>query len=214
MNTKLKFDLTGQRFGRWSVIGRTDARRLRDTAWVCLCECGTERLVKSTALRSGTSKSCGCIQKASYDKRTRTHRSWISMRLRCFGKNQKSYKNYGGRGITVCERWDDYLNFLSDMGERPLGTTLDRINGEGNYEPGNCRWATPRAQANNMRVNHVIEWRGRSQTLTQWARELNISWGTLNARIRKHRWPVERAFTESLRKITPRRRVLGEEVMR
>lgn len=115
---------------------------------------------------------------------------------RCERPKARGYSNYGGRGITVCERWHTYENFLADMGERPSRSLqLDRINNDGNYEPTNCRWATPREQLNNTRFNHRIEFNGRIQTLTQWSIEIGIALSTLGSRLKKA-WSVERALTE------------------
>jgi hypothetical protein len=131
-----------------------------------------------------------------YDRSDPTYLSWVAMRSRCRNPKDSSYARYGGRGISVCERWSSYALFLADMGFRPEETSIDRIDVNGNYEPGNCRWATQRQQHNNRRDNHVIQWDGRSQTLTQWARELGIGWATLLSRL--DRWGLPRAFTEPL----------------
>jgi hypothetical protein len=112
---------------------------------------------------------------------------------RCFNVNSTKYHDYGERGITVCPQWLTYENFLADMGERPLGTTLDRKDNNGNYEPGNCRWATPKQQANNRRDNIILEAFGRKQTLRQWAEEYRLPVATLSGRLKKH--AVEKALT-------------------
>lgn len=153
-------DLTNQKFGRWLVLSK--AQKLlseKRIFWVCLCECGEQGCVAGGDLVSGHSRSCGCYRKDATVARntrhgkfgTKTHTTWLAMRRRCFDKNFEKYKTYGGRGITVCDRWLDFNNFFQDMGERPEGKTLDRINPEGNYEPGNCRWATAKEQSQNRR---------------------------------------------------------------
>ncbi len=155
---------SGMRFGRLTLlsdIGRSDDGSV---LWRCRCDCGTEKVVKAYRLRNGNTRSCGCLQaesrtisntkhghSVSNETRSTTYNSWASMLNRCRNKNYHRYKDYGGRGISVCDRWNKFDAFLSDMGERPLGTTLDRLNNDGNYEPGNCRWATQHEQQNNRR---------------------------------------------------------------
>lgn len=152
-------DLTGQRFGRWTVLSHA-GKKGKHAAWFCSCDCGKTGIVRGDNLREGGSISCGCY---SVDLRTKhghrweggaslTYKSWINMKSRCTNPNNNDYKNYGGRGILVCERWiDSFENFLADMGERSRGTSIDRIDPNGNYEPGNCRWSTPYEQTHNRR---------------------------------------------------------------
>ena len=125
----------------------------------CRCDCGNETSVMLTNLKTGKTSSCGCNlpRKHGYGK-TPTYRSWYSMRDRCNNSRHVKYRLYGGRGVKVCERWNtDFLNFLADMGERPPGTSIDRINGDGDYEPGNCRWASSKTQATNVRPSLLDE---------------------------------------------------------
>jgi hypothetical protein len=170
-------DLTGKVFGRLTVA--SDAER---DLWLCKCSCGGEKLVSTKQLNAGKTASCGCLLHDRLVARNRTHglsktptyRSWKDMRARCNNPNDSDYKDYGGRGIKVCERWSDYPAFLADMGERPAGKTIDRRDTNGNYEPDNCRWADAQTQANNKRSNRVIEIDGKQQTLQQWCREIGI----------------------------------------
>ena len=151
-------DITGQRFGRWLVLGRAPNRK-RTTRWFCLCDCGIQRAVVATNLRNGTSRSCGCVNIIHGHCRniaSRTYKSWAAMKARCNNPNIPDYKEYGGRGITICARWQtSFENFLEDMGERPPRTSIDLIDNNGNYEPGNCAWKTPKQQANNRRPKRM-----------------------------------------------------------
>ena len=128
----------------------------------------------------------------------RTRAIWNAMKSRCYSRRNKSFPAYGGRGIVVCDRWlESFENFLADMGCKPDGYSLDRVNNDGNYEPGNCRWVTRVVQQNNMRSNVRVEFRSRIQTVSQWARELQMPFITLSSRLRRG-WPVESALTEPL----------------
>jgi hypothetical protein len=153
-------DLTGQHFGRWTVLALHPKRsKHRNARWHCVCDCGGERLVAASSLRQGGSKSCGCLQRECKTKHghtkggkvTRAYRCWVAMRQRCFNPNHEAYPYYGGRGITVCERWLSFENFFADMGAPPRNRTLDRIDVNGNYEPNNCRWASTFEQSRNKR---------------------------------------------------------------
>src|SRR5687767_4666444 len=124
-----------------------------------------------------------------------THQTWLDMKQRCYNPKCRNYKNYGARGILVCERWiDSFKNFLSDMGERPSGMTLERQNNDGNYEPGNCAWATRKEQRNNQRSCHNIEFRGVTKTIRAWAASLRIHETTLHSRL-KRGWPIDQALS-------------------
>lgn len=156
-------DLAGQRFGRLIVIERS-ANKIDHyhTSWKCLCDCGAEKVIGSRHLRDGTTVSCGCFSRqqaatafrthghASHGKTSPTYRSWHSMMMRCTNPNATGFEYWGGRGVMVCDRWLKFSRFLADMGTRPLGCTIDRHpDPHGNYEPGNCRWASFTAQTRN-----------------------------------------------------------------
>lgn len=199
-NTK---DISGQRFGRWTVVryaGKSDRRK---TMWMCRCECGEERIVFSESLRRGTSLSCGCLHREIASGSHRTHglsrnpvyQVWASMIKRCTNPNSKYYSYYGGRGIIVCERWrKSFSDFFDDMGPRPSPKhSIDRINNDGNYEPENCRWATRREQSLNKRNNRLLECRGQKRTLFEWAEIAGINPMTISCRL-KHDWSTEAAI--------------------
>lgn len=161
-------DHTGRRFGKLIAIEFVGSESPKGKAnWRCICDCGNERVAKAENLLRGKSKSCGCDRHENRIKQVTKHghansdtggrpsptyRGWRAMRQRCEDVNNNAYMDYGGRGITICERWKIFSNFLADMGERPKGRTLDRIDVDGNYEPGNCRWATWPEQALNKRA--------------------------------------------------------------
>ncbi len=204
----------GDRYGRWTVAEGPSVPlpRWRHAVPV-VCDCGTARMVVTGDLRRGHSRSCGCLSADTTRALTpvRLHPSRRekigdtperlaikNARGRCYNQNDKRFSAYGGRGIGVCERWrgpDGTANFIADMGPRPAGTTLDRIDVNGNYEPGNCRWATAREQLQNLRATVRISHDGRTMTAEEWAAKTGISQRTLTARIRRG-WDHSRAVTQ------------------
>lgn len=198
-------DLTGRVFGRLTVIEYSHTHKQRSgkqaAVWDCRCECGKNVSVMASNLKRGNTQSCGCLHRQQTTRHgkasTRLYRVWCSMLQRCSNPNNSRYADYGARGIKVCERWHDFKNFLADIGERPVGASLDRIDNDGNYEPGNVRLATTAEQMRNTRANVVIEWDGRSMLQTDWAKMLGIKDQTLIKRLKL--WPLEKALT------TPRR---------
>lgn len=199
-------DITGRSFGRLVVIGHA-GKRGKNIVWRCRCSCGVECIVLGEHLKTGHTASCGCLGREALvaairthgHSRTPTYEIWSGMRKRCENRNASRFRYYGARGITVCERWRAYENFLADMGLRPSEChSLDRIDNSGNYEPGNCRWATVIEQRNNTRSNRLITHMGREQTLTQWCRELGISASVVHDRLNKLKWNPVAALTTPL----------------
>ena len=198
-NAKPK-DILNKKFGKLIVL---ELSHIKENAfWKCSCECGNYCIIAGHRLRNGQTKSCGCIVKTQKGMScSRSYRSWSSMMQRCYDKSVEHYSRYGLKGISVCERWkNSFQNFIEDMGERPQGKTLDRIDPNGNYEMNNCRWCTPKEQGNNKNTNLILECFGKRQTLTQWAEEYLIDCSTLRKRIINLKWPIEKALTKKVGK--------------
>jgi hypothetical protein len=194
-------DLRGKTFGRLLVKEKEKARpEGGNLKWICVCSCGTESRVYGHSLMGGRTQSCGCLHREKMKTQFRTHGKrqtveytvWSNMRSRC---NDPNLADYGGRGISVCERWSNFNAFYEDMGPRPSPKhSIDRINNDGNYEPSNCRWATLTQQKRNMRRNVVATINGERLHLMDAASRLGLCHSTLTLRI-KRGWPIERAFT-------------------
>lgn len=200
-------DIAGRKFGRLTAIKLT-GKQNRKNLWLCRCECGKETIVTASHLLAGHTKSCGCLAsenaaKASKIKNTkhglhksRIYRAWINMRARCLNPKEQHYPDYGGRGIKICQRWlNSFKNFLDDMGAPPEGTSLDRIDVNGDYCPDNCRWASNEVQANNRRNTVYLEYQGKTKPLSVWAKEMKIKRDTLSDRIFRSGWDIEKALT-------------------
>lgn len=209
-NSKRKLlDLTGQIFGRWTVLKEVEQRRSGSQfqrCFLCRCECETEAVIRYANLRNGTSRSCGCLKSEMARMAHTTHgqygkgiyKVWINMRQRCMNPNRPDYKHYGGRGIQICERWNDYLLFCEDMGERPSPKhTLERKENNENYCPENCVWATQKEQNNNTRVTRHLTVQGEIKTLTEWAAITGLPKTTLKSRLHRG-WSDERTVTTPL----------------
>jgi hypothetical protein len=196
-------DLSGQRFGRLTAMQRVGLDPRGKTLWQCICECGNRPITRADRLVSGQAASCGCLCRERGIAANTTHgrtgtqayRTWQNMRNRCGNPRNTFWRYYGGRGITVCEQWrTSFEQFYADMGDPPPGMTLDRINVDGNYEPGNCRWASRKEQLRNTRRNHILTVGGQSFAVSEWAERLSILPSTLYNRLYDG-WSVERALT-------------------
>ncbi len=200
--------MLGMQFSRLVVVGELPMRgQMRMLQ--CRCACGNNRKVSASNLRSGHTKSCGCFRREDSTARATIHgktgtgafRSWIAIRQRCVNPNTKAFKYYGARGITVCERWRSFANFLEDMGERPESFSLDRIDNDKGYEPGNCRWASTTTQTRNRPTfNVMINVDGKDRCLAEVAEDCGLKYRTLHARIFDLGWDVKRAITTPIRR--------------
>lgn len=179
--------------------------------WKCKCDCGSEVIVSLGNIRNGTTKSCGCLALESSKNRhlihgnnrrgrkTKEYRAWAHLKARCNNRSDHKFPIYGGRGITVCERWiSSFENFLADMGPCPDGKSIDRIDVNGNYEPSNCRWATAKEQANNRRFNVRITIDGMTRTMSEWEKEKGLSSWLIGSRLKKG-WSERDAVTRPMR---------------
>lgn len=193
----------GDRYGRLIVLRSAPPRRGKNKYWFCVCDCGTQKEFRDSHLRSGDTTSCGCLVREISKVKSMSHGMsytpiyavWNSMLRRCFCPTNKSYRHYGGRGITVCERWHRFENFFADMGEPSKGLSLDRIDNDGPYSPDNCRWANREEQQCNRRGNRRISAFGKSLTLSQAARTFSLSSNTIRMRLQVG-WKAEDAVSK------------------
>lgn len=198
----------GTVFGRWTTVGPHQSSA-QGTRWECRCVCGTQRFVEGQTLRKGFSTSCGCVPhaprlthgQARRNSRSPLYTTWRSMIQRC---SDESNPLYGGRGISVCDRWMSFEAFARDVGPRPIGCSLDRINSNGNYEPSNCRWATANEQGRNTSKNLMVDFRGARMALAAAAEMAGLPYGCVQQRIQKLGWTHERALTAPPRKAAVR----------
>jgi len=197
----LALDISGRNFGELIAIKFHSRGAHNRAMWLCKCSCGNEKVIYYSFLMSGHTKSCGCLKSINTinantthgqsrpNNTTREYAAWQGMKTRCYNKNTVAYKDYGGRGIVVCDRWlESFENFFNDMGKRPSTKhSLDRYpNNNGNYEPNNCRWATKLEQASNCRSNHLVEYGGEKMIVADWARRFNTTQSMILKRIDKN----------------------------
>ena len=198
-------DLTGQKFGKLTVCDRRWCENNKRNLWYCKCECGNTVMVPTSALSSGRTKSCGCLRKTVASAKHKLHgmstsrqyRIWNAMKERCQCTTNKQYKDYGERGIVVCDEWKDSFESFYDWAMSngyADHLTLDRIDTNGNYCPDNCRWSTSKEQNSNKRNNHILTHNGKSQTIQQWSEETGIPFTTLLYRVTND-WPIESVLT-------------------
>lgn len=201
-----QIDLTGRRFGKLYVIEKTNERNRGCVTWLCQCDCGNLCIKNGAYLRNGDTTSCGCYQKEKASEANSTHgksnnpiyRTFMRMIDRCENPHSKSYKDYGARGIKICDEWrNDPMKFYewSMKNGYRKGLTIDRIDNDGNYEPNNCRWTTKLIQSNNRRTNTFIEYNGKKMTYAEWGRETGISESLIRHRIVNSHWDIEKALT-------------------
>jgi len=206
-------DLTGRTFGRLTVQALTrgvDNRGIRTRLWICRCTCGRETTIQTSSLTSGVSQSCGCLRlelqtkhgHTRNDSRTHEYCIWENMRARCFNPKAPHFDRYGGRGISVCTRWDNFAAFLSDMGPCPPGLTLERIDNDQGYSPDNCRWATHHDQCRNRASTIWLTMNDETMCVTDWASRLGLDRCTIYCRLRAG-WSTEKALTTIVK---PRKR--------
>ena len=200
------------RFNKLTVVSLNDKKRRGKLLWDCVCDCGVEKVVMGEYLKNGDTSSCGCFKKEKLSslytkhgaKGTPEYSTWCKIKERCRNKNCRSYKHYGGRGISVCESWvgeNGFINFLNDMGKRPSSIhSIDRIDVNGDYCKGNCKWATCKQQQNNRRNNKIVEYNGVKGTLSQIANIFNVNYELLRLRIRWG-WSIEESITKKPRNV-------------
>ena len=195
-------DLSGQKFGKLKVIKKIENKG-ENIQYLCKCDCGNYIKIIGTSLRTGNTKSCGCLAKKHGLSKHKLHKKWDEMKYRCYNDNCTHYKYYGGRGIIVCNEWlNDFKTFYdwSMAHGYADNLTIDRIDVNGNYEPSNCRWVTMEEQASNKTNNVFITYNNETHTLTEWAKILNVNYKNLWQRIVKRKWAIERAFNQPYRK--------------
>ncbi len=206
----------GVRFGRLTVIAKAASRGDRRGRSVCLCDCGKTKVIMNQHLnrKPPATVSCGCVSienakklewhgthgHSAGGKQSPTYYSWSAMTYRCSNPNHKYYSRYGGRGITVCDRWKSFENFLLDMGERPDGKTLDRIDGKKGYCPENCKWSTPKEQQRNRENNSLVTYKGKTFCVSEWAERIGMKCSTLRERFNRG-WSIKDALIKPVKRV-------------
>lgn len=197
-------DLTGQKFGRLTVVERSCDKIKRDRLWICRCDCGNYSMVLGYHLKSGHTKSCGCLSPETTAKNhkkhglyyTRLHTTWVNMKSRCYNCKDERYSSYGERGIAVCDEWRDNLNEFYNWAMAngySDDLTIDRIDVNGDYCPENCRWIPMAEQSRNRRINRFLTHNGKTMLISDWAKETGIGRTTIDARL-KRGWSVEKTL--------------------
>ena len=186
----------GLKIDRLTVVEETNRTASKDRQWVVSCVCGSTVVMSSSNLRRSvkTEKSCGCVKVKHGKWKSSSYETWSGMMKRCYKSSAVNYDRYGGRGIVVCDRWHDFSVFLNDMGERPSGMSIDRIDNDGEYCKENCRWATVKEQARNRRSNINVTLEGKTQCVKGWAEDIGIRPDLIYRRIRRG-WSAIRAVT-------------------
>ena len=196
-------DIVGEKYNMLTVVERLPNDHSNSTVWLCKCDCGNYTKVRGKNLKNGAVKSCGCLTKIPYTKthgksKTRIYNTWAAMKSRCLNPKDHSYFRYGGRGICVCEEWINSFESFYDWSMKNGYTdsmTIERKDNDGNYCPGNYRWATQKEQCRNRSTNAVFEYMGEKHILTEWCEILNLEYKLVHNRIRKHGWSFERAIS-------------------
>jgi hypothetical protein len=192
--------MVGMVFGRWRVLRRVENGAARHATYICRCECGREKRILGSQLRRGRSRSCrSCPPRRHGMTNSPTWRTWSGMITRCYNPHAVVYARYGAMGVRICDRWrDSFEAFLADMGPRPIGMSIDRIDNSGNYEPENCRWATATEQACNRRSTRFLTLHGLTHPMAEWARRTGISKERIHWRL-KAGWSLEDALSKATR---------------
>jgi len=197
-------DLTGQKFGRLTVIKDVGRNKSHKVLWLCKCECGNTKIINGNSLKNGSTISCGCYQKERAKETQTTHgmegtriyRIWKNIKVRCLYPKAINYKWYGGRGIKICDKWLKFEGFYEDMYlTYKEGLSIDRINSDGNYCKENCKWSTKIEQANNQSNNFIITYNGYTDTLMNMCKKYKLEYKLVETRLNKLHWSIEKAFT-------------------
>lgn len=204
-----QIEMVGKKFAMLTVLKEIGVYgSAQHKTYLCLCDCGTKKIIVGASIRAERAKSCGCLSKktqfnSDFAKthglsRSRIYRIWLGMKQRCSEKSKgKTRKLYYDKGIRVCSRWMKFDNFVADMGIPMKSMTIDRIDGNGNYSPENCRWATKKEQANNTAANHRLSFNGKTMSVAKWSEQVGIKQNTIVYRLARG-WPVEKALTKPI----------------